>query len=94
MYFHGGKQEYPARTAKRKPIQSLEDRSLHALEPIARTYLQSLRTQQSQVNTTDELSYRDFLSTFFREAAKILIEPLTSPPNPRRIPTDALITKS
>ena len=45
---------------------------LHPLETITRTYLQNLQTQRRQANTTDELSYRDFLSTFLREAAKIL----------------------
>ncbi len=45
---------------------------MHLLETISLTYLKNLQNQKRQANTTGELSYRDFLSTFFRDAASLL----------------------
>ena len=45
---------------------------MHALEKTVQTYLQELQKQKRQANTTDELSYRDFLSAFLRDVASIL----------------------
>ena len=40
----------------------------HLLEPHALTYLNAIRKQSALANTTGELSYRDFLGAFLRDA--------------------------
>ncbi len=66
----------------------------HALEAITRTYLQSLQTQRQQANITDNLSYRDFLSVFLRDAANLLDRNANLTGEPKKLPMDAPTTKS
>ena len=45
---------------------------MHLLHSLTVIYLTEIRHQRAQSNSTDELSYRDFLGKFLREAAKAL----------------------
>ncbi len=45
---------------------------MHLLHSLTTTYLTEIRNQRAQVNSTDELSYRDFLGKFLRGAAEAL----------------------
>ena len=45
---------------------------MHLLHSLTTTYLTEIRNQRAQANSTDELSYRDFLGKFLRGAAEAL----------------------
>jgi len=45
---------------------------MHILQSLAITYLTEIRNQRAQSNSTNELSYRDFLGKFLRGAAEAL----------------------
>jgi len=45
---------------------------MHPLETAVTTYLKEIRDQRKLTNTTDELSYRDYLGKLLRETAKVL----------------------
>ena len=45
---------------------------MHLLHSLTVTYLTEIRSQRAQSNSTDELSYRDFLGNFLRGAADAL----------------------
>ena len=56
---------------------------MHALEIIVKTYLTGLQIQRRLQNNTDELSFRDYLSTFLRDAARALQKNASFTPEPR-----------
>ncbi len=45
---------------------------MHTLQSLTTTYLTEIRNQRAQSNSTDELSYRDYLGRFLRKAAEAL----------------------
>ncbi len=45
---------------------------MHPLQTLTTTYLSEIRSQRGQSNSTEELSYRDFLGKFLRGAAAAL----------------------
>ena len=66
---------------------------MHPLEAAVTTYLKEIRDQRKLTNTTNELSYRDYLGKLLREAAKDYItdevyrglkQPFLAPPTTKR----------